>query len=390
MLHLLKYPIEAIIVALFAYIIGRKELTIIESIMIGLVALIAHLTIDLVQCFMYPQEVNPPEPVKPVSPQPIMKPQKPQTNVPFQFAKEYPEEPKPSPPKSNPITSIPNIKSRWMNWSIPWAPINANTDEYMIYPSYYASLTVKPGYHDNITGSNNEHLDQLSPKIWPTVNPLDRSMYSYQGQVQVATMTGGGDAPENQVDDVRSLNEQTDNVRLPDVIYSGDLIELASGLNVIQRATNNSQLLLDKPLPQIRSNLSKLRFENVIKQGMSAPIRYGDNIHIKHNALIDNTNKARFIKYGERLQSHQDGPTYEIFKLFKKGNMDSTDYVKYGDEFLIACGDQVGDKIFLKLELDRSISAESIANDAIAFTTKLLKPFTPFNLCVCQGETLYP
>jgi hypothetical protein len=265
------------------------------------------------------------------------------------------------------FTPISGIKSRPMNWKIS-GPLNQNTDEYKLYPGYYSSIIIRPGYHEGITPSNQINIDKLANKTWETSNPLDKFKY-------VKPMTGGSDAGI---------------VRLADVVYSGDLIDILSGTNIIQRSATNSQVILDRHLPDINTNLSKLRFENEIKTETSLPIRYRERIHIKHNAMIDNKNMSRFIKYGERLQSHQDGPTYEVFRIFKRSNLDSSDYVKYGDEFVIAVGDQPGNKIYLKVEADLSISSEGNINDAVAFIAKLNRVSDPNNLCVYPGETIYP
>lgn len=401
MFQMLKYLIEALIVSLVAYLIGRNQLTITEIILIGLSALISGIVLDYLHGWILFEEIvnTPIEATRPIDT--VITPEvQVVDNLPFHFDQSYPSQPKPDAPKTHPISWISDIHSRWMNWLFPAQPLNQNTDQYALYPGHYASRIVRPGYHENIDPANQQHLDQLSPKIWADDhNPLDRTMYTYQGQ-SVVPMTGGGNGetlvdrpmnlPVNQIaTPVARIDDQ--GIRLTDVIYSGDLIELSAGLNLIQRATNNSQLLLDKPLPQIRTNISKLRFEHAVKNDrLSNPIRYGELINIKHNALIDNTNKTRSIKYGERLQSHQDGPTYDIFKIFNKNNVDSTDYVKYGDQFVIACGDQTGNKVFLKLENDRSISAEAIVEDSIIFSAKLLKPFDPSNLCICPDEIIYP
>jgi len=176
------------------------------------------------------------------------------------------------------------------------------------------------------------------------------------------------------------------NIRLNDVVYSGDLLLLKNGLNVLQRGHNDSQIKIAKPLAKSQTNLSKLRIENMDNIG---PIRYGQEIYLKHNALINNRNLTRFIKYGPRLQSHQEGTVYNLFKLVKLAKRDSTGYVKYGDQFLIACADQDGDKIYLKLEKDNSISPEGIIEDAIVFQAELLAPYTSNNLCVKPGEMIY-
>jgi len=179
------------------------------------------------------------------------------------------------------------------------------------------------------------------------------------------------------------------------VIYGGDLIEissgnLASGEAVIQRQTATSQVVLDKPLPEVRTNLSKLRFENQVDSHQSRPIRYGDLIHIKHSALVNNKLQSRFIKYGERVQSHQEGPVFEVFKLIKVGRPESVDYVSYGDLLMIGCGDQPSNKIYLKMEEDKSLRSDATTESATQFKVFLLRPFDSTSQCVSQNETIFP
>jgi DNA mismatch repair ATPase MutL len=433
MYELLKYPIGAIIVALISYFIGKNNITVLEATLIGLVSLITAIIIEVIYGYIYratghtqtqqaqaraqdqdQAQTQAQDQAQDHDQSQAQAQAQPKKDVPFQFSQDKPSEPAPFSSENQQLTPISNITSRWMDWDPSQGPLNTNTDQYMLYPGYYASIMVRPGYHDNIMTANIDQLNKLSPRIWEMSNPLDRNKYNYQASEIIGQrdnekgteeMSGGGDASrgngggasqgrgnEMRDDDMKGQDDQPlDDVRLIDVVYSGDLIELSSGQAVLQRATTNSQLLLDTPLPHIRSNLSKLRLENAVKKDYSlTPIRYGDNIHIKHNALIDNTNKTRFIKYGERLQSHQDGQSFEVFKIYRKNNMTSRDYVKYGDEFLIACGDQTGDKIYLKLENDRTISPEGVSRESIPFTIKLVRPISLSSLCVCPDETIYP
>lgn len=407
MIRVLKYIVEGVIVSIAAYLIGRGKLTTLEIVFIGLVALITLILIDLypVSCQWIGMYSKPSQqPIQVTHPNRLDHPRDPEKpiqkelpdvtkvdleNMPYHFLDEYPPEPLPSTPKTHSL-SLTKILSHWINWFQSINPLNQNTDEYQLYHGNYASLVVHPGYHENIQPANHNVIDQISPRIWLTNNPVDpinsKTETTYNGEKfkqQNSQMTGG--ANDN-------TNVEAQGVRLTNVIYSGDLIELTSGDNIIQRATTNSQVLLDRPLPKLRTNLSKLRFENMLDNGTLTPIKYGTNIYIKHNALVDNMNQSRFIKYGERVQSHQDGPLYEIFKLVSTENMNSQDYVKYGDSFLIACGDQPGDKIYLKLEGDKSISSEATVDDAIIFTAFLTKPYEQgkTNLCVCPNEIIFP
>jgi len=359
MIYIIKSLIEGLCVSLIVFILYHQKLTRYEIILLGVIATITYIIIDRsaqMLTAIYSQEmIHAPEPVP----------------------KHAHTEPIPSALGDPPYTEISNIKSRWMKWTNVTKPINKNTQDYMLYPGTYASLHIRPGFRDDIVAVNHHFIEKFA-QINHTITPM---------------IGGGGGGDDVDVDvDVASktlpISQSSLEPRLNNVVYSGDLIELISGDNIIQRATNNSQLLLDKPLPNIRTNLSKLRFENQLTDGINKPIKYRDNICIKHNALINNVNQIRSIKYGERLQSHQTGPTYEVFKLFKKDNHDSNDYVKYGDQFVIACGDQEGDKIYLKVESDHSISSEASQKEAITFIVNLLKPYS--NLCVCPNETIYP
>lgn len=300
------------------------------------------------------------------------------------------------------IIQLPNIESRWKYFKDPQStiyppkPLNQNTDEYKIYPGIDSVINIRPGFHDRVIPYNTENLT----KQFGSYQNLEK-ISTLTSEKTLKSMMGGGNESGNGESDYRSNknaeyrvpnNDLVIEPRLNNVVYSGDLIELVSGDLIIQRASTSSQVLLDKPLPQIRSNLSKLRFENAFtpEKDQYSPIRYKQQVMLKHNALIDNKNQIRMIKYGERLQSHQSGPAFDLFKLINKDNPDSTDYVKYGDQFYIICGDQSGDKVFLKLESDHSISSEARQSEAIVFSLLLIKPYNPVLPCVCPNEFIFP
>lgn len=289
--------------------------------------------------------------------------------------------------------------SRWMGWVEDGKPVNCNTDEYKIVPGLYSKYIVQPGYHEGIKTSNSDFIDELAPTIWPTTNPLDKKYFLLREPFSQMTneekknddfsvdMAGGGLVFEN------FENPQT--IRLSDVLYSGDIIDVTSGDTIMQRGLVNSQIMFDKPLPNVRTNLSKVRF--ILAGGKhdprkQTPIRYGDPVYLKHNAMINNMNESRFIKYGDRLQSHQEGPLFRVYKIFNKKEPKSQDYIRYGDDLLIAKGDQMSDKIYLKIEPDKSVTSESVNSDASTFGITLERVYELYdrNLCVCPRETLYP
>ncbi len=300
-------------------------------------------------------------------------------------------------------------KSRWMKWDQRGIPINANTNEYKIVPGIYAKYNLMPGYNEGVKPANQSQADLLPPVVWPSRNPIDQSYFRLRenfisdGEImppQVAYGAPDLNDPLLQVHTDLTAQEgfeSSQTVRLNGVVYSGDIINLLSTGNVLQRGLVNSQIIFDKPLPAIKTNLSKLRL--ILAEGRhdprkQMPIKYGDAVYIKHNANINNNNETRYIKYGERLQSHQDGPLFRVFKIFNKKDMKSQDYIKYGDEFLMGKGDMVGegDKMYLKIEPDKSVSAEATVNNAATFTVSLERVYELFDraLCICPKETLFP
>ena len=314
----------------------------------------------------------------------------------------------------NPLYAQNRTKSRWMNWDLnggdsPRDPLsrtsgyydkkkgglwgesphlNTNHFEYKIAPGYYSKYIVRPGYHSEINGSNDQQINQLSPLIWSTKNPLDRNYFLMKEPfIPIGNEEQNGGAYENY--------ENPNTTRLSDVLYSGDIIDLTAGDTIMQRGLINSQIIFDQPLPNVRTNLSKLRIIQAAKNHdprKQTPIKYGDPIYIKHNALINNNNQTRFIKYGEKFQSHQDGPLFRVYKVYSKKDPKNTDYIRYGDEILISRGDQTGDQIYLKVESDKSVSSQSAVSEATTFGLTLVRVYELYdrNLCVCPQEMLYP
>lgn len=297
----------------------------------------------------------------------------------------------PQQPVPGTITTIPygptKTGSRWMGWSEVSKPVNDNTCEYKIVPGLYGKYIVQPGYRENIKTRNTDKIDNLAPTIWKTRNPIDQRQF------------GSHDSKEKKNDHMKTgLYEGYENpqtVRLSDAVYSGDIIDLMSENTIMQRGLVNSQIIFDKPLPNVKTNLSKVRLIHAAKKHdprRQLPIKYGDPLYIKHNAMINNNNESRFIKYGDRLQSHQDGPLFRVYKIYNKKDPKSTDYIRYGDDILISRGDQTGDKTFLKVESDKSVSSESTNSDATTFGLSLERVYELYdrNLCVCPRETIYP
>ena len=291
--------------------------------------------------------------------------------IPYHFQHDFPEIPIGGTPITLPMSPITQIRSRWMDWEKPGQPLNANVNEYQLYPGTYSRIIVRPGF--------NPDIKTLQCHLYANVPPKEEKKND---------MIGGADETSEETDPNGGAN-----VRITDVLYSGDLILLTAGDEVFQREPNNSQVILGNPIPKINTNLSKLRFEKVVTEPTQLePLRYGDEIYIKHSALVNNQNQSKFIKYGERLQSHQDGPIYNTFVLVNKSDAKDRSYVKYGDPLLIKCGRQTTDKSFLKRESDKSISSVSTITDASVFNISMIQPFEfgDGNLCVCPGEAIFP
>lgn len=331
--------------------------------------------------------------------------------VPFMFLSATPEVPIPNPPVTAPYSEIKGVSGRWNDWTKKMKknnkPLNTNTQDYKLFYGYYAEQIVTPVQNEPVQTMVDE---SLAPKDYPTDNPLDQAVFSYT-QPQNFELTGGGNpddttptptgvssttrsdgATTSTLGSLLHPNNREMGLRLSNVVYSGDLVDMLSGADTLQRDANSSRVVIKPPLPDIGTNLSKLHFDDLSSTGKGNPIIYNDPVRIGHVALINNTNKVRYIKYGERVQSHQEGPQYAIFRLVHAVQPNIQSVVKYGDKFKIACGYQQGDKTFLKMEADGSLSSESTIDQATLFHLTLLKPYNSRqnNLCICPNETIFP
>jgi hypothetical protein len=187
--------------------------------------------------------------------------------------------------------------------------------------------------------------------------------------------------------------ERGKNYRKAGTLYSGDLIDITTEDLYLQRGTIDSQIVFDKALTKVGTNLSKLRMVNPNhRRARQTPLNYGESVYIMHNAYFNNMNAPKFVKYGEHLQSHQDGPMYRSFKVFKADNKEQQGAVEPGAEVYLARGDQEGDDIYLKVEDDKSVTSKNTMDNATRFKVTLKRVYEAHNrnLCVCSNETIYP
>ena len=214
----------------------------------------------------------------------------------------------------------------------------------------------------------------------------------------VAGTTSTASSSDSSSDDISGPQSEKHYERRAGILYSGDIIDIAdsagSKAKYMNRQDYNSQIIMQKPEEKgVSTNLSKLRIVSVNHNDKSAqmPIKYGDTVILAHNAYIENLNAVRYVKYGEKLQSHQDGEMFRTFRLVNPTNKTDTGYVQYDKPLLIKRSDN-SDSVFMTLEKDGTVSTKNGASVASTFYIRLRRVYELYekNLCVCVGELLYP
>lgn len=234
----------------------------------------------------------------------------------------------------------------------------------------YARKAVRPGYSETVKAANCDRLSHYLP-------------FNHRESVE----EGFANPPMGNIDDPNKR-------RVPGALHSGDLVNVTSDGRVLQRGTVNSQITFDKPLPEVMTNLAKLRF--VLKDKHSGKqqkvINYGDPVLLMHNSFVNNRNKSFVIKYGNRLQSHQEGPLFRVFKLFDAADQSKKGPVKFDQPMLIARGDRSDDKVYLKIEADKSVTAGAVVaeSDKMILSLNRVFEYGNRNLCVGPNELLFP
>ena len=232
------------------------------------------------------------------------------------------------------------------------------------------------------------------------------SIYSrenfYADEQPVATATTTTAATSNTSADMtydpNKINNYEKNYeRISGVLYSGDILDITDSKdkgNYMSRQDYNSQIVMAKPEEKgLTTNLSKLRIVSVKHNDKSIqyPIQYGDVVVISHNAYIENINSVRYIKYGDKLQSHQDGEMFRTFKIINPTNSKDTGYVQYNQPVFLQRS-EISENVFMTIEKDNTISTKNGINTATNFYIKLKRVYEAYekNLCICVGELLYP
>jgi hypothetical protein len=188
------------------------------------------------------------------------------------------------------------------------------------------------------------------------------------------------------------------NQRMADILYSGDIIDIADTnddkAKFFNRHDYNSQIIMNIPEEKgVTTNLSKLRIISVnhTDKSVQVPIKYGDTVVLSHNAYIENQNSVRYIKYGDTLQSHQEGETFRTFTIVNPANVSDTSFIKYDVPILLKRSDS-SDNGYMGVQKDSTIGSKNTMNTANPFYLKMRRVYEAYekNLCICVGEILYP
>lgn len=180
-------------------------------------------------------------------------------------------------------------------------------------------------------------------------------------------------------------------------LYSGDLIYIhdETGENTLQRSKNSSEILVTKPIEKIVTNLSKLRIvlENHSPDEQKQ-LKYGQVVHLMHNANFENVNHNRYIKISGKLQSHQKGTMFRDFLIKNPENLEDDGVILPNTPVVIEnLPSSTVERGFLKIGDDNTVTNTATkVEDASKFKFQLNRVFElgDKNLCICPKEVIYP
>ena len=155
------------------------------------------------------------------------------------------------------------------------------------------------------------------------------------------------------------------------------------------QTTASKTLVVDTPIAKTGTNLSKLRVVHPNhSRTKQTVLSYGQPVHLMHNAYVNGINLPLFIKYGDHLQSHQEGASYHTYMIYNADDRNKQGPVEPGVDVYI-CGDK--DNSYLRVEADKTVTSTSPADSATRFKVTLRRVFEAHNqnLCVCSNENLY-
>lgn len=279
------------------------------------------------------------------------------------------------------------------------AEVQANVGKpYKLREGQYAAQIVQPGYNENVRAFNSiRNKFSSSCASWNKKNSSLGNSEQFGGAAEEQEAEPAlAPAPEGGEGQQASNGFSSDDPRFrkAGVLYSGDLVNLTADGQYLQRGVVDSQIVFDKPLPNVGTNLSKLRFVHANKHSQTEQtiLNYGDPVYLKHNAYFNNKNEGRFVKYGEKLQSHQEGPLFRVFKIYDPSNLKRVGPVEAGSEVILGKGDQEGSNIYMKVESDKSATCKSTAQDATKVKIQVNRVYELHdkNLCVGPNDILYP
>ena len=268
---------------------------------------------------------------------------------------------------------------------------------YKIRDGQYAAKIVMPGYIEGQVGTYNgvPDLSKSAPHPWSKNGHGHGNGQAGGAEEEAVELELNDDDLGDEEGSALKLATQTDpRGRTAGVLYSGDLIHLSSNSKFMQRGVVDSQIVLDTALPEVVTNLTNLRFVHANNHDINkqTPLKYGDPVHLMHSANFNNKNEQRYVKYGVKLQSHQEGPLFRTFKIFNAAGQDNTGALQPGSDVVIARGDQEGDNIFLQVKDDKTVETKATFSEASKFKIDLKRVYElqDKNLCICPNDILYP
>jgi hypothetical protein len=272
------------------------------------------------------------------------------------------------------------------HFSVVLPETKTETETIKLNPDIYSDFTedTKEGF---VSIGINKQKETFAQSQTPTPTPTP---------TQVPSPTSIALMPTN-VDISYSL-ELDNGSRMPNGLYSGDLIMLFSPdkQKVMQRGNVDSQIVFDLPLKYIGTNLSKVRFvlktQPQTENARNYPISYGDVVYLKHNIYYNNKNTDRFIKYGDRLQSHQDGNLFNEYVIFNKNNLNDKSPVQINEPFILSKNETTSSATFLTIELNGTVSSASALEKATGFNAIIYRPTELYNkhLDIALGDIIFP